>query len=73
MYEGVSQSSGSGSRSVPVRLPPPHSPLVGRVVNLEGARLQKRRPNNRQVVEDTSEEEAGVLGYCTKGLKRVLT
>lgn len=25
------------------------------------SRLQKRRPNNRQVVEDTSEEEAGAL------------
>lgn len=24
-------------------------------------RPQKRRPNNRQVVEDTSEEEAGAL------------
>ena len=25
------------------------------------SRPQKRRPNNRQVVEDTSEEEAGAL------------
>ena len=61
MYEGVSQSSGSGSRSVPVRLPP-HSPLVGRVVNLEGARLLFRRVLDNLAVVRSQLFGAGVLG-----------
>ena len=61
MYEGVSQSSGSGSRSVPVRLPP-HSPLVGRVVNLEGARLLFRRVLDNLAVVRSPLLGAGVRG-----------
>lgn len=60
-YEGVSQSSGSGSRSVPVRLPP-LSPLVGRVVNLEGAGLLFRRVLDNLAVVRSPLLGAGVLG-----------
>lgn len=47
---------------VPVRLPPSYSPLVGRVVNLEGARLLFRRVFDNLAVVRSPLLEAGVLG-----------
>lgn len=41
---------------------PPHSPLVGRVVNLEGARLLFRRVFDNLAVVRSPLLEAGVLG-----------
>lgn len=55
------QSSGSGFRSVPVRLPL-NSPLVGRVVNLEGARPLFRRVLDTLAVLRSPLLGAGVLG-----------
>lgn len=54
-------SSGSGFRSVPVHLPP-HSPLVGRVVNLEAAGLLFRRVLDNLTVLRSPLLGAGVLG-----------
>lgn len=59
-YEGVSQAV-----RVFGRFPfayPPHSPLVGRVVNLEGARLFFRRVLDNLVVLRSPLLGAGVLG-----------
>jgi len=60
MYEGVSQAV-----RVLGRFPfacPPQSPLVGRVVNLEGARLLFRRVFDNLAVVRSPLLEAGVLG-----------
>lgn len=59
-YEGVSQAV-----RVFGRFPfayPPHSPLVGRVVNLEGARLFFRRVLDNLAVLRSPLLGAGVLG-----------
>ncbi|KAK7371567.1 hypothetical protein VNO78_36381 [Psophocarpus tetragonolobus] len=57
------QSSKRFGFSVGSRSPaPPHSPLVGRVVNLEGARLLFRRVFDNLAVVRSPLLEAGVLG-----------
>jgi hypothetical protein len=61
MYEGVSQAVRVIGR-FPFACPPPHSPLVGRVVNLEGARLLFRRVFDNLAVVRSPLLEAGVLG-----------
>jgi hypothetical protein len=61
---------GSVSKAVRVlgRFPfarPPHSPLVGKVVNLEGARLLFRRVLDNPAVVRSPLLGAGVLGQCS--------
>jgi len=72
-YEGVSQSRGSGSRSLPVRLPAPHSPLVGRVVNLEGARLLFRRVLDNLTAVRSPGQECLVAGVCFSSTNSVVS
>ena len=60
-YEGVSQAVRVFGR-FPFAFPPPHRPLVGRVVNLEGARLLFRRVLDNLAVLRSPLLGAGVLG-----------